>query len=139
MNMNMAAQRIALFTSPVALLFPALALASTTTALVSQIAGLFYIIVGLTLVAAFLMMGAGIIMWIVRLGTDNTYRNDAIHIMEWAVATLFTLILVLGVVEFVQTHTSTTLYIIGIAIILLVIWIVVTSGLFSGGGEKEEE
>lgn len=120
-------------------LSPSIVLASTTTQLVSQIAGLFFIVVGLALVASLLMMGAGTIMWIVRLGTDNTYRNDAITIMEWSVATLFALILVLGVVEFVQSHTSATLYILSIAIILLLIWIAVTSGLFSGGGAEEEE
>jgi len=117
---------------------PSLALASTTTDVVSEIAGLFYIIVGLAVVAAFLMMGAGTIMWIVRLGTDNTYRNDAIHIMEWSVATLFTLILVLGVVEFIQSHTSTTLYILSIAIVLFLVWVIMTSGILTGGGGEEE-
>lgn len=123
-----------------AMLFaPSLALASSTTDLVSQLAGLFYIVVGLALTAAILMMIGGIIMWIVRLGTSNTYRDEAIHLMEWAVATLFTLILVLGVVEFVQTHTSTTLYLLSIAIILLLAWLVITSGVFSGDGEKKKE
>ena len=125
--------------APTALALPSFAFASTTTDLVSQLAGLFYIIVGLTLVVAFLLMVGGTVMWIIRFGTSNNYRDTAIHLMEWGVATLFTLILVLGVVEFVQTHTSATLYILGVAIILLVIWIVATSGLLSGGGEKEEE
>ena len=120
-------------------LAPSLALASTTTDLISQIAGLFYVVVGLAVVAAFLMMGAGTIMWVVRLGTDQNYRDDAIHLMEYSVATLFTLALVLGVVEFVQTHTSITLYILSIAIILLLIWFAATSGLFAGGGEEEHE
>jgi predicted small integral membrane protein len=136
MNMRTALQAL-----PLALvLAPSLALASTTTNVISQIAGLFYIVVGLTVVVATLLMLGGIGMWIVRLGTDETYRNEAIKMMEWAVATLFTLILILGVVEFVQTHTSITLYILSIAIIILLIWVIVTSGLFSGGdGEKEEE
>lgn len=118
---------------------PALAFASTTTDLVSQLAGLFYIIVGLALVAAFLLMGAGTIMWVVRFGTDETYRSQAITMMEWAVATLFTLVLVLGVVEFIQSHTSTVLYLIALCIIVLVIWVVATSGLLTGGGGESGE
>ncbi len=128
-----------LIASGVLVVAPGVALASTTTDLLSQLAGLFYIIVGLALVMSFLLMGAGIIMWAVRLGTDNNYRDNAIHVMEWSVATLFTLVLVLGVVEFVQTHTSTVLYILSIAIILLFAWLVVTSGLIGGGAKEEEE
>lgn len=125
-------------TSAALVLLPSVALASTTTNLVSQIAGLFYIVVGLALTAAFLLMGAGTVMWIVRLGTDQQYRDYAITVLEWSVATLFTLILVLGVVEFVQTHTSATLYILSVAIILLLAWLVVTSGLLSGEGEEKK-
>lgn len=121
---------------------PTLAFASTTTDLVSQLAGLFYIIVGLAVAASVLLMGGGFIMWIARLGTWPTYRDDAIRLMEWGVATLFTLIVVLGIVEFIQTHTSLTLYIVSVVVIVLVIWIIITSGLLSegfGGGKKEEE
>lgn len=121
-----------------ALVAPSLALASTQTDLISQIAGLFYIVVGLALVAAFLMMGTGMIMWLVRLGTDLNYRDRAIHVMEWAVATLFGLVLVLGVVEFIQTHTSATLYLLSVCIVCLIGWLLVTSDLFSGGHDEED-
>lgn len=127
------------YLASVALLAPSFALASTTTDLLSQLAGLFYIVVGLALVAAILLMIGGVIVWLLRFGTTNTFRDDAIRIMEWAVATLFTLVLVLGAVEFVQTHTSETLYILAICIILLLAWLVITSGIISGGGEKKEE
>jgi predicted small integral membrane protein len=122
-----------------ALASPSAVFASSTTDFITQFAGLFYIIVGLTLVASILLMVGGISMWFVRLGTADTYRDEAIEIMEWGIATLFTLILVLGVVEFIQRHTQTVLYIIGIAVILLVIWLVITSGALKGGGEKKEE
>lgn len=123
-----------------AVLAPSLAFASTTTDLVSQIAGLLYIIVGLALTVSVLMMVGGIIMWILRLGTSPTYRDGAIRLMEWSIATLFTLVLVLGVVEFIQTHTSLTLYILSIVILLLFVWLLATSGILSGGGsEKKEE
>lgn len=125
--------------APIVLFAPSLAFASSTTDLISELAGLFYIIVGLTLVASFIFMIAGFIMWCIRLGTSPTYRDDAIVMMEWGVATLFTLVLVLGVVEFIQWHTQTVLYILGLAIILLVIWLIATSGVLSGGGKKEEE
>ncbi|MDR3571559.1 MAG: hypothetical protein P4L81_05215 [Candidatus Pacebacteria bacterium] len=120
-------------------LSPSLAFASTETDLIAQIAGLFYVVVGLALVAAFLQMGAGLMMWVVRLGTDNSPRDVAIHRMEYAVATLFTLVLVLGVVEFIQTHLSQTLYILSVGLIGLFAWLVITSGAFSGGGEEKKE
>lgn len=126
-------------TAPILItLTPALALASTQTQLVSQIAGLFYIVVGLTFVSSFLLMGTGLLLWVIRLGTEHTYRDDAIHIMEWSVATLFTLILILGVVEFVQAHTSATLYILSVVIILFLAWLIITAGVFSGGGEEKK-
>ena len=121
-----------------ALCAPTFAFASSTTDLISQLAGLFYVIIGLTLVAAMLLMGGGIVMWAIRLGTDWTYRDDAIKLMEWGVATLCTLVLVLGVVEFIQWHTQTVLYNLGLAIILLVIWLIATSEILKGGGEKKE-
>lgn len=120
-------------------LCPSLVFASSTTDVVTQLAGLFYLVVGLTLVMAILFMAAGGILWAFRLGTDENYRDEAIRYMEWGVATLFTLILVLAVVEFIQTHTQTTLYIIGLIIIILVIWLVITSGLFEGGGKEDDE
>jgi len=136
--MNM--RRLSRLIAPIALMAPSVVLASSTTDLISELAGLFYIIVGLTLVASFLFMMAGFAMWCIRLGTFPTYRDDGIKMMEWGVATLFTLILVLGVVEFIQWHTETVLYILGLLIIVLVIWLIATSGVLSGGGhEKEEE
>ena len=118
---------------------PSLAFASTTTDILSQVSGLFYIVVGLAVVMAVLLMAAGIILWVARFGTDETYRDQAIKIMEWAVATLFTLILVLGVIEFIQSHSAIVLYIIGIAIIVVLIWFILTSGIFAGGGKKDED
>jgi hypothetical protein len=119
---------------------PSLAFASTTTDILSQVSGLFYIIVGLAVVMAVLLMGAGIILWAARLGTDETYRDQAIDLMEWGVATLFTLILVLGIVEFIQSHSAIVLYIIGVCIIIVLIWFILTSGIFVfGKGKKEEE
>jgi hypothetical protein len=134
--MDMRTSRI---TFILALCLPSLALASTTTNVIDQIAGLFYLIVGLTVTVSVLLMLAGIALWLSRLGTFPTYRDEAIVIMEWAVATLFTLIIVLAVVEFIQTHTATMLYILSIGIILLVLWFVASSGIFSGGHAKEEE
>jgi len=134
----MTMRRVATLSAFLVLALPAVALASSTTDFVSELAGLFYVIIGLTLVAAFLFMAAGVIMWLIRLGTSPTYRDDAIRMMEWGVATLFALVLVLAVVEFIQRHTEATLYIIGIAIILLLIWLVVTSGVFEGGKKDEE-
>lgn len=123
--------------TPLVLLTPLPALASTTTDLISQLAGLFYIVIGLAVSVSCLLMFGGFVMWLARLGTYPTHRDDAIRIMEWGVATLFTVILVLGAVEFVQTHTSVVLYSIVIAIVLLVGWLIATS--VGSGSEKKEE
>jgi hypothetical protein len=121
-----------------ALASPSLALASTTTETLSEIVGLFNIFVGLMLVLAIVIFVAAIIVWIVRLGTWPTYRDDAIKMMEWAVAILFVDIVLLGAVQYVQRHTHTALVILGLCVILLVLWILVQSGAFSSGEEKEE-
>jgi len=121
------------------LLTPALAFASTTTDLISQLAGLFYIIVGLTLVMSLILMMGGTLAWAIRLGTFPTYRDDALTVIEYGVSTMFVLVVILGIVEFVQTHTSATLYVLSIVIAGLVLWLAVTSELFGGGAEKEEE
>lgn len=102
---------------------PSVALASSTTDFISEVAGLFYIVVGLVLVASILTMLLGLLSWFRGLGTSgDVYRDRAIETMQWAVATLFTLVLLLGVVEFVQTHVSAALYVLSVAVIIVVLW-----------------
>jgi|SRR3989344_5490887 len=91
----------------------------------TQAAGLFNIFVGLLLTVSMILMGAGIMMWGVRLGTWPSYRTEAIRLMEWANGILFTLILLLLVSQFVQQHTATAAFILGLAIIGVVAWVAV--------------
>lgn len=106
----------------------------------TQFVGLFNIFVGLLLTLAFLLMGAASVMWVVRLGTTPTYRDEAIDLMQWAVAILFVLVLLLLVVQFVQRHTATAVYVAGFFIIGLALWAVIWAYRESakgGGGEEE--
>lgn len=79
----------------------------------SILIGLFNILVGLMLVTSILLMGGGLILWYVRLGTFPTYRDDAIHMMEWSVAILFVLVVLLGIAQFVQTHLALAMMAVG--------------------------
>ncbi len=103
---------------------------------IEQVVGIFNIFVGLMLVAAFLMMGGGIILWIVRFGVWPSYRDDAIKTMQMAVTILFTLVVLLGVAKFVQNHTATAMYVAGLIIVGVVIFVGVT--LFVRGGGDDE-
>ena len=103
----------------------------------TTVIALFNIVVGLMLVASILMMVGGLMLWYVRLGTWPTYRDDAIKMMQWAVAILFVLVVLLGVAQFVQTHIALSTMIIGAAVIAAVIFFVGTTMLASGGEEEE--
>jgi hypothetical protein len=118
---------------------PALAFASTSTTVLTEVAGLFNIIVGVVFVVACLTFGGGLITWAVRLGVWPSHRDEAIKILEWGVAMLFTLVVVLGVVEFVESHTNIALQIVGILVVILAIWIVIASGILSSDGKKAEK
>lgn len=100
-----------------------------------QFLGLFNIIAGLMLTLSILLLGTGIIMWFVRLGTVGTYRSEAIDIMMWAVGVLFTLILMLLLVRFFQDHTAQAMYILGFIIIGALVYFGVTT---SGGGVDKD-
>ena len=104
---------------------------------ISQFVGLFNIFVGLLLTLSVLLLGAGAILWVVRLGTWPTYRDDAIALMEWAVGILFTLVLLLLVAQFVQQKTAVAVYILGFIIIGLVIYGLIKVNQ-AGDDEKNE-
>lgn len=99
------------------------------------ILGLFNIFVGLMLVASFLLMGGGFIAWFVRLGTNLTYRDEAIMYMKWGVTIMFVLVVLLAFVKFVQEHTAGAMFLLGIVVVLAVIWLV----LKVATAPKEEE
>ncbi len=69
---------------------------------VSTIAGLFNILSGFMFVAAVSTFVGGIISYMVDFG--NHERLKGIALMEWGVAILFTLVVFLGIVQFIQSH-----------------------------------
>ena len=103
----------------------------------STITALFNILVGLMLVMSILMMLGGLGTWYVRLGTWPTYRDDAIKMMQWGVATLFVLVVLLGVAQYVQTHMAVSMMAVGAVVAAIVVYFVGTE-LMSKGGEEEE-
>ena len=58
----------------------------------TTVIAIFNILVGLMLVMSILMLMGGLGTWYVRLGTSPTYRDEAIKMMQWGVATLFVLV-----------------------------------------------
>lgn len=100
----------------------------------SSVAGVFNIFVGLMLVAAFLLFFGGLALWGIRLGTFPTHRDQAIRLMQWAVAILFVLVVLLAVAQFVQTHTATAATVLGFVIVALVAW-----GIFTVASAPAEE
>ncbi|MDB5238136.1 MAG: hypothetical protein JWM46_406 [Candidatus Kaiserbacteria bacterium] len=122
------------YLAPLALLLlPGIASAQTMTAVV----GVFNIFVGLMLAAAFLLYFGGLVVWFIRLGTWPTYRDEAIEYMQWAVAVLFVLVVLLALVQFVQNHTATAMLVLGFIIVGLVAWAVFTVASAPDASEEE--
>ena len=105
---------------------------------VAQAIGLFNVFVGLMLTAALLAYFIGFAVWVVRLGTWPTYRTEAIKVMEWSVVILFVLVLILGIVQFVQTHPRAAGYVVATIVGALVLWAIIYMALHSGGGKKDD-
>jgi len=105
---------------------------------VSRIVGVFNIFVGLMLTAALLTYAIGFIMWWIRLGSWPSYRTQAIRVLEWAVAVLFTLVVLLGIVQFFQQHQQAATYVISAIVVIGIIWIAVYVLSHSSGAEEEE-
>jgi hypothetical protein len=103
--------------------------------------GLFHILVGLMLVSAILLMGAGTVLWIIRLGTFPTYRDEAIEYMKLSVATLFVLIVLLSVAELVQAHVQAVIFGLGallaLALLFFILYTAANSGAKSHGKEEK--
>ncbi|OGG53246.1 hypothetical protein A3C20_03335 [Candidatus Kaiserbacteria bacterium RIFCSPHIGHO2_02_FULL_55_25] len=92
----------------------------------SVVTGVFNILVGLMLVAAFLMFFGALIGWFVRRGAWPSYRDEMIHIMEWAVVVMFVLVVLLMLVHFVQVYKAAAAFVFGIIIFLAIVWVIMT-------------
>ncbi|MBI2030601.1 hypothetical protein HYT05_03195 [Candidatus Kaiserbacteria bacterium] len=111
--------------------------ASAQEVTVSTIAGLFNILAGFMFVAAVSTFVGGIISYMVDFG--NHERSKGIALMEWGVAILFTLVVLLGIVQFIQSHQGTANVIVATAIIIGVVLIVFTIVMEAPPPEKKKE
>ena len=104
-----------------------------------QIAELFNIFVGLMLTAAVLVFFGGLWGYFARLGTWPSHRDHAIKVMEWGVAILFVLVVILAIVQFFQRYPVITSMIVGSIVLLLVLGFILYLAANSGKSKKEEE
>ena len=91
----------------------------------TQAFGFFNIIVGLMIVASFIFFFGGLAGWLARLGLEN--RVEGLVSMYWGVTILFVLVIMLGIVNFLQTNPVVIFTIIAILIVGLIGWAVVNS------------
>ena len=103
----------------------------------SLFAGLFNIFVGLMLVAAVLLFFGGLIGWYLRRGPNPSNRDEMIRILQWSVAILFVLVVMLGAIRFVQTYQAAAVFMLGIAIFIGAAWLVMT--VVASAPKKEDE
>ena len=97
--------------------------------------GLFNIFVGLMIVASILIFGAGVIIWLVRIGTIA--RVEGVRTMEWGVVILFVLVVLLAIVQYFQSHPWAATFVVSLIILFFIIWLVAEAT--KGGGEKKKE
>lgn len=71
---------------------------------ISTIIGLFNIVVGVMFVFAVVYFVAGIIIYTANFG--NAERTHGVISMEWGTMILFVLVVLLGIVQFLQGHTG---------------------------------
>ena len=107
--------------------------------LLTQLVGLFNIFVGVMVVMALLMYGGGFIMWVTRLGSWPSPRDEAIDIMAWAPTILFVLVVLLAIVQALQRYPQAGAYIVSILVLLIIAWVIVYLVRHAGGGEDDEE
>ena len=99
-----------------------------------QFLNLFNIFVGFFLAATLLIFFGGLGAYISRLGTWPNHRDQALKVMEWAVAMLFVLIVLVAIVQAFERHTAAVMAVIAAIIILLIIYMA-----FHAFSQKEEE
>ncbi|RJR14147.1 hypothetical protein C4585_00635 [Candidatus Parcubacteria bacterium] len=123
------------------LALPALILcipASANALTLVQVAELFNIFVGLMLTVGILIYVAGLGVYFSRLGTWPNHRDKAIKIMEWGIAVLFVLIVILIIVQHFQRYPVAASIVVA-GLILLVVGVISIRVLQSGGEGGEEK
>ena len=85
-----------------------------------QFFGFLNIFVGLFLTVAIILYGAACIVYFTRFGCPN--RDESLELIEWALTILFLLIVILGIVQYFQSHPGAMMYIIGVVVFVFVVW-----------------
>ncbi|MCR4325842.1 MAG: hypothetical protein NUV59_03495, partial [Patescibacteria group bacterium] len=75
---------------------------------------------------------------VVRLGTWPTYRTTGIQVMEWSVAILFVLVVILFIVQLFRDHPYAASYTVALIVIGLIAWAILAAAK-SSGSKKEEK
>ena len=101
----------------------------------TQLLAFFNLFVGLMLTISLLLFIGGFIMYLVRLGTWPTYREEAVQIMMWGESILFTLVLILAIQQFLLSHLIVAVTIGAVIVIFFLVWVLMQGS--SGGGEKK--
>lgn len=87
-----------------------------------QVLAFLNLFAGVMLTLALVLFLGGFIMYLVRLGTWPTYREEAIELMKWGVTTLFVLVVILGVQQFLMRHLMVAVTIGALILIYIVAW-----------------
>ena len=101
-----------------------------------QTLGFLDIFIGLFLTLSMVLFVAGLVIYFTRYGT--VHRADAFKYTQWAIALLFVIIVVLGLVHGFQLHPVVLRYVVGVILFLIIIGILMHL-LSSSGGEKGKE
>lgn len=94
----------------------------------TQVLAFFNLFTGVMLSLSLTLFIGGFIVYIVRLGTWPTYREEAVEIMKWGVSILFTLVLILAVQQFLLNHLMVAVTIGALLVISAVIWALADTG-----------
>ena len=98
--------------------------------------GLFDLVAGLLLVAAILTFGAGLSTYFARLALAG--REESIGTLEQGVRLLFVLVVVLGIVKYVQNNTAVVLGILATIIVIFGGYFALEAIKNSGASEEKE-
>jgi hypothetical protein len=110
--------------------------AAASNITISQLFGFFNIMVGLMLVASFLLFFGGLTGYLTRLGLEGRVEGW-LRYMYRGVAILFVLIVLLGIVKYLQFHPSVVFTILAVIVVIFMAWAALQVS-FSGGGDEEE-
>ncbi len=107
---------------------------STNDFTVAQAFGFFNILVGLMLVAGLLLFFGGFIAYLTRLGLEN--RLQGLMYMYWGLSILFVLIVLLGLVHYLQFHPTVVFTILAVIAVGFMAWAAIQISQQSGEDDE---